>query len=79
MWSWLNKNAKSVQAVGTVLGGLGTTYSAYAQQKSMNEANKLNASLLKRQINKEDRAQRALEDGFNLSLFGKKDETQLKL
>jgi hypothetical protein len=80
MFEWITNNANELKGVGTLLGGIGTAYGSYVNYKAQKEANDINKTLLNRQIAKEDKAQKDLEEGFNLSLLSQKnDDTQLIL
>lgn len=81
MWDWIDNNANELKTVGTLVGGIGTGYSAYSNAKAIDEANKINKTLLNRQIAKEDRAQKEMEEGFKLSSLSSSstDDTKLTL
>jgi len=80
MWDWVKGNAEELRGIGTLVGGLGAGYGAYSQAKAMDETNKINKTLLNRQIQKEDQAQKDMQAGFSLSALSKKpDDTTLTL
>lgn len=70
MWDWINNNSNELKTVGTLVGGIGTGYGAYMQADAAKEVNKINKTLLNRQIAKEDKGQKELEEGFSLSALG---------
>lgn len=79
MWDWINNNSNELKTVGTLVGGIGTGYGAYMNAKAIDEANKINKTLLNRQISKEDKAQQEMEEGFKLSTLGSSTTDDSKL
>ena len=79
MWGWIDNNANELKTIGTLVGGIGTGYGAYMNAEAAKEANKINKTLLNRQISKEDKAQKELEEGFSLSTLSSTDDTKLTL
>ena len=80
MWDWINDSANELKTVGTLVGGVGAGYGAYMNAKAIDEANKINKKLLNRQIDKEDKAQKEMENGFKLSTLGSSvDDAKLTL
>ncbi len=67
-WDW-------VKGAGSLLGGAGAIYNAYNTNKQYKIANNLYAEERQRQIDKENKAQKSLDDAVALS-FGKKEDIQ---
>ncbi len=62
MWDWLNGD--NLKAVGTIVGGVGSAYSAYEQGKTAKEILNLQKADYNRSIAKEDRTQSNIDNAF---------------
>lgn len=71
VWDWLGNNANELKTMGTLVGGLGAGYGAFAQGQAMDKVNKLNLKIYDDEKKRQQQNDANLSLGYANSTYGK--------